>query len=227
MNLSPGSLIYADKNDTGTSFGLLKGVSVLRSDYENGNLTPYTGNDDKAEVVRVHEIAEGVSFIGYGTQLENLIGSAHDDLLTGNAAHNLIQGGAGNDKIAGKDGNDTLMGGNGNDQVQGDAGDDILYGGLGVDTLTGGAGKDQFVFNTWAANEVDIITDFNVNDDKIALSSVFHENTLTQFSDYMQYNKATGELRYDQDGKGTQAEFVTFAKVTAGLDIEQNHFVML
>jgi Ca2+-binding RTX toxin-like protein len=64
---------------------------------------------------------EGIDHL---TSIENLTGSAFDDVLTGNGAANLLVGGAGNDQIAGG------------------AGNDILAGGLGDDILSGGAGKD-------------------------------------------------------------------------------------
>ena len=69
----------------------------------------------------------GQSFIGYHTQLENLVGSAYNDHLTGNAADNLIEGGAGNDTINGGLGNDSLDGGSGTDYLAGGAGDDAYY----------------------------------------------------------------------------------------------------
>jgi len=63
------------------------------------------------------------------TDIENLVGSAHDDMLTGDAGDNVLDGGAGDD---------TLIGG---------AGDDTLIGGAGNDTLDGGEGIDTAVFS--------------------------------------------------------------------------------
>jgi len=57
-------------------------------------------------------------------EIDRIIGSDFDDVLTGNDSVNELRGG---------EGNDTLNGGNGND---------ILKGGEGADTLDGGAGKD-------------------------------------------------------------------------------------
>ncbi|NBH75446.1 hypothetical protein [Rodentibacter pneumotropicus] len=67
------------------------------------------------------------AFIGYGTQIENLIGSDYADTLTGNNADNNIQGGAGDDVI------------------RGGAGNDYLDGGIGIDTMYGGIGDDRYV----------------------------------------------------------------------------------
>ncbi|NBI13623.1 hypothetical protein GVX81_08380 [[Haemophilus] felis] len=68
---------------------------------------------------------KGQAFIGYGTQLENLIGSKFGDTLIGNNADNNISGGAGDDIIKGGEGNDYLDGGAGNDQLYGGTGNDI------------------------------------------------------------------------------------------------------
>ena len=97
------------------------------------------------------------------SEVENLIGSVHNDTLTGDdeTAGNRIEGGDGNDVLAGGGGNDSLFGGegadeinggegndsltgdDGNDTLRGDAGDDTLEGGAGMSTLEGGAGNDM------------------------------------------------------------------------------------
>lgn len=84
------------------------------------------GMESKTEAV----FAEGQAFIGFGTQIERLLGSAHADHLTGNVADNDIFGGAGND---------TIFGGGGSDYLDGGAGDDVM---------DGGAGNDNFVVDS-------------------------------------------------------------------------------
>ncbi len=69
--------------------------------------------------------------------IENLIGSAHDDVLLGDGGDNIFTGGDGQDWLYGRAGDDTLDGGNG---------DDALVGGLGSDTLIGGSGNDIAVY---------------------------------------------------------------------------------
>jgi Ca2+-binding RTX toxin-like protein len=59
--------------------------------------------------------------------IENLVGSKFDDILTGDAGVNILNGGAGNDVLHGEGGNDTLIGGQGAD---------VLDGGEGVDTVS-------------------------------------------------------------------------------------------
>jgi Ca2+-binding RTX toxin-like protein len=49
------------------------------------------------------------------TAVENVIGSAHDDILTGTTGNNRLDGGLGDDTIEGGAGNDALIGGSGID----------------------------------------------------------------------------------------------------------------
>ena len=76
------------------------------------------------------------------SNIENLTGSAHWDVLNGDAGNNSLRGEVGNDRLRGADGNDTLDGGTGNDRLWGDDGNDRLFGGDGNDTLEGGEGND-------------------------------------------------------------------------------------
>ena len=81
--------------------------------------------------------------------IENLIGTAFDDVLAGDDGANRLDGGAGNDRLDGRDGDDVLNGGDG---------DDRLVGGLGNDTLSGGAGIDTVDYSA-AADKVDVFLD--------------------------------------------------------------------
>lgn len=84
--------------------------------------------------------------------MDNVLGSAFDDVLTAHNTQGNLFGGAGNDTLYGGAGNgDALYGGDGNDLIDGlagadslfgDAGNDRLQGGEGNDTLVGGAGND-------------------------------------------------------------------------------------
>jgi len=87
--------------------------------------------------------------------IENVTGSAFDDVLTGSnrvvdgqgvvlsSGNNVLKGGAGADALSGGSGDDKLLGDEGADVLSGDDGDDVLVGGSGADVLTGGAGIDR------------------------------------------------------------------------------------
>src|SRR5213076_2383619 len=84
-----------------------------------------------------------------GLDVENLIGSQGNDLLTGNnTAQDIdtLTGALKFDLITGLPiligGNNRLEGGLGDDTLVGNSGDDTLVGGKGADVLNGGAGVD-------------------------------------------------------------------------------------
>lgn len=76
------------------------------------------------------------------TGIENLYGSALNDVLLGSADANLLYGYSGNDRLFGFGGNDNLNGQNGDDALFGNGGNDILSGGDGNDGLFGETGTD-------------------------------------------------------------------------------------
>jgi Ca2+-binding RTX toxin-like protein len=79
--------------------------------------------------------------------IENVVGSAFNDVIVGNLNADTLAGGGGHDSLRGLGGNDILLGG-------GD--DDFLNGGLGDDVLTGGAGWDRAAYSTGATAGVTV-----------------------------------------------------------------------
>ncbi|PTQ74930.1 Hint domain-containing protein [Celeribacter persicus] len=77
------------------------------------------------------------------TNIENLEGSVHDDLLEGDELGNNLSGYDGDDELYGMGGDDQLWGNFGDDTLDGGSGNDTLYGGFGNDTLYGGDGNDR------------------------------------------------------------------------------------
>ncbi len=77
-----------------------------------------------------------------GMDIENVMGSMFDDMLTGNDGINHLWGLGGMDSLYGGEGNDYLYGGAGDDMLSGGDEDDTLEGGYGADVLTGGRGAD-------------------------------------------------------------------------------------
>lgn len=79
--------------------------------------------------------------------IEDIVGSDHDDNLTGDDADQVITGREGNDFIDGAGGSDTLDGGLGTDQIVGGSGDDLFLHSDGNDSIDGGADSDTIDFS--------------------------------------------------------------------------------
>ena len=165
--------------------------------------------------------------------IENLFGSAYDDVLVGNAQGNMLKGAGGEDSLLGFSGNDRLWGGadddhlfglNDHDTLHGETGDDTLEGGLGRDEMYGGADADTFRWN--AANETglnvltaDRIMDFNAGEgDQIDLSGIDANvyaagNQAFTFIGNAAFSGAPGEVRYYQAGGNTYLQMQTGTSV--------------
>ncbi|MEG4473467.1 calcium-binding protein [Microcoleus sp. M2_C5] len=134
-----------------------------------------------------------------GDDDDDIDGGDDDDDIDGGKGKNTLKGGLGKDKVKGGDddddidggdddddiqagmGNDTVIGGAGNDTLTGNEGDDAIEGGIGSNTLIGGSGKDRFIYLTsrqeiQTVAEADFITDFNVDDDVLELSTAAFAN---------------------------------------------------
>ncbi len=122
--LGADRLVGAAGNDTVSYSGSSAGVQV--------NLSGGSG---------VGGDAQDDTFAG----IENIAGSAHNDVLTGNGGANWLFGDRGNDTLTSLGGDDMLKGAGGTDKLIGGAGDDTLLGGGGIDTLLGGNGNDLLV----------------------------------------------------------------------------------
>jgi Ca2+-binding RTX toxin-like protein len=150
----------------------------------------------------------------------------------GTTANDVIEAGSTN-TLSGKAGNDILIG---------SSASNILVGGAGNDTLTTGTGFDTVLFTT-TTEGVDTITDFNVNQDIIQVSSVNFGGGLIagesisadQFSLSLGsvttntrfiFDQPTGKLFFDIDGSGSSSS-VQFASLTPNLGLtEDNIFVV-
>lgn len=154
-----------------------------------------------------------------------------------NNVENLILTGTGNISGKGNASNNVLIG---------NAGDNILNGVKGNDTLTGGAGSDRFVFDTPlnAKKNVDTVTDFVSNEDKIALkASLFKKlGPSVEASEiwfkasgeaqgqkaYLVYDANTGVLAYDKDGSGKAAAVeIALIGVQVHEELQASDFVMI
>lgn len=201
VNLTAGSWIYADAKINSTdALGLIS--------KEAENLADYLGNTTSASFknykVYTYDYTDKIAFIGYGTQLENLIGSAYDDVLIGNDANNTLTGGAGNDTLNGGIGNDYLDGGLGNDTLMGGLGDDIY--------ITDG--KDTITENSDAGNDtVYAFADFTLGDHLENLTLMGNASSGTGNS---QNNIITGNQHSNTLTGGAGADQFTFSSVLNG-----------
>ncbi len=194
-------------------------LTVLATD---GSLT-----DTQDLTVVVHNVAGNIIA---GTKGNNTVDATRT--IGGKGAtseEDHINGKKGDDKLSGLGGNDTLIGG---------AGKDTLTGGAGFDRLDGGKDADRFVFSAKLdIAGVDTIVSFTHNEDKLALDdkifkAVGSSLSTDEFyakagatqahdkSDHLVYNKATGDLYYDKDGKGGAAavHFATISNHPGSLD---------
>lgn len=186
---------------------------------------------------------------------DTLNGGDGDDFLQGGAGADVLDGGAGSDYAdylgaakgvtvnlanarlnTGDAAGDTFVsiekvrGTDHNDRITGNAANNIIDGAKGLDILTGGAGRDHFILGEQIRSNVETITDFSVQDDKIALPNFQYgfdfsrpsgtpgwfridpdlfwssaNGTAHDEGDRLLYNSRTGGLAYDADGTGTDA----------------------
>ena len=181
-----------------------------------------------------------------GAGLNELFGGGGADRLYAGAGGSL-DGGGGADRLFGGAQSQTLHGRAGDDTINGSAGGlQYLFGGTGRDNLTGGLGADYFVFGNEPAqaSNADVVTDFSLAADKIALINFLHLTVLTgpggtlaasQFTrgsaardagDRIIHARDTGQIFYDPDGTGAQAQRL-FATVDPGLALTHDSFLVL
>ena len=130
------------------------GADTLTGGTGNDTIS-YAGSDGAVDIRLSTGHASGGHAKGDAfSEVESIIGSAHNDRLEGDANDNELIGKGGDDHLYGGAGDDTLTGGRGNDK---------LYGNEGDDWLSGGAGTDIFRFNRGdSLGSGDVITDFRV-----------------------------------------------------------------
>lgn len=276
IDLTPGSWIHRGKK---TDKFLADTVQFNYKKDLNAFFGSFGRTYEDSTVADVLHYNEGQAFIGYGTQIERVIGSFLNDELKGNKADNDIFGGSGDDKLWGRAGNDYLDGGKGADTMHGGAGHDTfvvddsrdvveeadnegndtvlayidykltanvenltlqgtalkaegndlanrIIGNILSNELTGGEGADTFVFNSPLNGNVDYITDFNPQADRIELSrQIFKNVTQDNLKDHIKYDAQSGNLSYDPDGQDT-ADPIIFARLQTNLTLEHTHFIL-
>jgi Ca2+-binding RTX toxin-like protein len=219
INSTTGTLTFRNAPDFETGGDNVYDLIVLATD---GVITDTQALQIFVRNVAGHTIA--------GTKKNDTVDATH--AIASKAAtteEDYIDGKKGNDKLNGLAGNDTLIGG---------AGKDTLTGGAGFDRLDGGTDGDRFVFSVKLdVAGIDIIVKFEHDKDKLALDdkvfkAIGSSLTSGEFyakagatqghdkSDRIVYNKTTGDIYFDKDGKGGVAaiHFATLANHPGSLD---------
>jgi Ca2+-binding RTX toxin-like protein len=161
--------------------------------------------------------------------------------LNGSHTATVKIGGNGEDKIKNIEG---LTGGSKADTLTGDSKANVLNGGLGKDTLKGESGSDQFVFSTaLSKSNADKIADFKHDTDKIVLDDAIFKaigakldkaefyaksgaTSAHDGNDHVIYDKSSGKLYYDSDGKGGHGA-VLFATLSGHPSLDHGDFLIV
>jgi Ca2+-binding RTX toxin-like protein len=148
----------ADTLDAGDGADILKGGGG--ADSLNGGLGIDTVSYEGSAAAVWVDLDSGTGSGGDAqgdtlTSIEQVTGSAYNDILAGDReantlrggdGHDSLKGGGGDDTLEGQGGNDFLFGGDLSDVLLGGDGDDLLNGGEGSDTMNGGDGLDTLSY---------------------------------------------------------------------------------
>ena len=149
----------------------------------------------------------------------------------------------GNDTVLGGKVGESIDGGTGNDVLNGGLGNDKLLGGEGRDVLIGGVGRDSFIFGASPlADNADRIRDFSSVDDTFQIRKAFFSAFTSggklssdafrlgakaaDAEDRIVYNKTNGNLYYDADGTGAEAQ-VLIATLTNKAKVALSDFIIV
>ncbi len=150
---------------------------------------------------QVQQLADGRVLITFDTYADD----NGDDSVSSIAARLLTLDGNGTDEdetLVAIGSDQTLLGAGGKDLLLGSAGGERLDGGPGQDLLRGRGGPDTFVLGDPGA--VDTILDFNPTEDRIDVSPLFPDITLTDANagNHLRFDIVNGQtiLQFDPDG---------------------------
>jgi hypothetical protein len=139
-----------------------------------------SGSSDPQTLTKDSDDNEGVTYLSDTVSVDTRIAAINfiQGASDGTESDDDLRGvdGVFSDSIDGFGGDDVLIGGGGVDTLTGGAGDDMLIGGMlsgddgEIDTLTGGAGEDIFILQ--GNDSLDVITDFNAQDDRLDLTAL-------------------------------------------------------
>ena len=144
--------VNGDSGDDALEFGaedVAPGVGAGADDLRGGEgVDRLSYNDHPSAITLTLDGQPGDGSAGEGDNvhddIETVIGTTLDDVLSGDDLGQDLYGHAGNDTIDGGGGDDLLNGGTGEDVIRGGTGDDALEGSADGDFLDGGPGRDLF-----------------------------------------------------------------------------------
>ena len=193
---------------TAVEGGAIFNIEVVHADLGDGvNTLSYAGSGAGVTVDLAAGTASGFTQV---SNVQNVIGTSMDDILSGDSNANSLSGSTGNDILNGGAGNDELIGGAGNDTIRytiGDGIDTVIDGGADTDTVDILAnGGDDTLTVTYDGTT---ITTFVGNS---ALTSIerFTAN-LGAGNDTLVYTNATGVTA--DLGAGTASGFASIAGI--------------
>ncbi|RXF75193.1 hypothetical protein EK403_02715 [Hansschlegelia zhihuaiae] len=221
--------IVSDLDDVIVNGGAITGGDGVAIQFGSGDNT--LAIEDGSEISGLSRGGGGQDVLDYSGFSEGVTVNLRSGAATGTG------GVEGFEQVLGSDQDDQLSGSGRGDVLKGGDGDDALDGRNGADTLEGGAGADVFRFASEPGRGVDHVQDFMVGEDALELSaSIFGPDAgdlakaafrigdeARDASDRIIYDKASGALLFDADGKGGE-DAVQFATLGAGLDLSRDDF---
>jgi Ca2+-binding RTX toxin-like protein len=214
------------------------GDDLINGGSGNDSMSGGKGSDlyfvDSSGDIIIEAYASGIDFVIAEASYvlpKNVENLSLDGILdingTGNAANNFIIGNSGKNILSGGSGADFIQGGPGND------------------TLSGGWGADVFIIDRYSTSgDADTIKDFVSGVDRIGLSGnvfaslsgvagqsvgasdfIFGDQALNADQNLI-YDRSTGNLFYDLDGKGGEAQ-VLLATFTTRPDLVVTDFLLI
>ncbi|MEL6520272.1 MAG: hypothetical protein AAFQ66_04870 [Pseudomonadota bacterium] len=159
-------------------FSSVQDVTFEGNIVNNGRILA-SEDSDAAVGIRIEDVSLAGQVVNTGVIQANEVGIDAQANQTGIHVVNsgVIFGdvllGSGSDEYDGSGGRvlGVIDGGAGNDQLTGGVREDLIAGGAGNDVLTGGSSSDVFIFRESDGLSKDVVTDFDVDQDQIDVSS--------------------------------------------------------
>ncbi|MBY8974293.1 hypothetical protein KHP62_00640 [Rhodobacteraceae bacterium NNCM2] len=152
--------------------------------------------------------------------VENVVGSAFDDVIVGGGTNNHFYGLSGDDSFFGAGGNNTLFGGAGNDTFFEGGGTDTYEGGGGIDTVSYANASQRVGVFLVSGGPGSTLTGAAASDTLSSIANI----TGTRFNDFIfgdiRANTIDGGLGADTlDGGGVAFDTISYASATARVGV--------